>query len=171
MAETLAYQIFAGIRVKLQWHRPSLCPASAVDPVFLILRAHTPEAYFPGALGVALPLEGRHAWVFYDRVQRAAWDDKHLTALLAHVLAHEVAHLLQGTIRHSESGILKARWSDWEIAQMAILPLAFTPSDALLVQQGAEKRRSHAVSNPFTRVPTDRSDGTSLASEGALAVP
>ena len=82
-----------------------------------------------------------------------------------------VPHVLQGTIHHSENGILKERWSDWEIAQMAFLPLAFTPSDALLVQQGTEKRRSHAVSNPFTRAPTNRSEATSLASEGALAVP
>jgi hypothetical protein len=139
--------MFAKIRVRLQWHEPPVCPAGAGDPVALMLTSFTPEAYFHGALGVALPLEGTHAWVFYDRVLRASPDDTYLAALLAHVMAHEIAHLLQGIIRHSESGILKARWSGTDCARMASFPLMFTREDAILIHQGLEERRARLISN------------------------
>jgi hypothetical protein len=87
-----------------------------------MLTSLTPEAYFHGALGVALPLEGTHAWVFYDRVLLASPDDAYIAALLAHVMAHEIGHVLQGIIRHSESGILKAHWSGTDCARV-LLPL------------------------------------------------
>jgi len=146
-AEKLASEMFGKIRVRLQWHEPPVCPAGAVDPVFVMLTSLTPDADFPGALGVALPLEGSHAWVFYDRAQRAARDDIGLTALLAHVMAHEIAHELQGIIRHSESGILKAQWSGTDRARMASFPLMFTREDAILIHQGLEERRARLISD------------------------
>jgi hypothetical protein len=152
-AATLTNQMFAAIRVELRWHEPPLCPAKAARPVFLTFAIHTPEAYFRGALGVALPLEGSHAWVFYDRAQRAARDDIGLTALLAHVMAHEIAHVLQGTIRHSESGILKANWSDTDCARMAYFPLKFTREDEILIHKGLEERRARLTSRGSAGVP------------------
>jgi hypothetical protein len=144
-AEKLANDMFAKIRVRLQWHEPPVCPAGVGDPVALMLTSLTPDAYFQGALGVALPLEGTHAWVFYDRVLRASQDDAYLAALLAHVMAHEIAHVLQGMIRHSESGILKAHWSGTDCARMASFPLMFTREDAILIHQGLEERRSRLI--------------------------
>jgi hypothetical protein len=167
-AEKLASEMFAKIRVRLQWHEPPVCPAGAADPVFLTLVTHTPEAHSPGALGVALPLEGSHAWVFYDRIQRAGRDDTGLTALLAHAMAHEIAHLLQGINRHSESGILKAHWSGTDCARMAFFPLMFTPEDASLIHRGLEERQSRLVSSGSAGVPTNRSDETWGRSESWL---
>jgi hypothetical protein len=97
-AKALTSQMFAAIRVRIQWHEPPVCPSGASDPVFLTLVTHTPEAHFPGALGVALLPEGSHAWVFYDRVLEADLDDNYVAALLAHTMAHEIAHVLQGLI-------------------------------------------------------------------------
>ena len=121
-AETLAGRMFAAIRVTVKWHDPPVCPAGAETPIFLTLQTRTSETQLPGALGVALPLEGSHARVFYDRVLRASSEDNHAAALLAHVIAHEIAHVLQGIIRHSESGILKARWSATDCTRMASFP-------------------------------------------------
>ena len=157
-AATLTNQMFVAIRVVLRWHEPQLCPARAAAPVFLTFAIHTPEAYFRGALGVALPLEGSHAWVFYDRAQRAARDDTGLTALLAHVMAHEIAHVLQGTTRHSENGILKAHWSDTDSARMAYFPLMFTREDGILIHKGLEERRARLVSNSSNGVPPDHAN-------------
>jgi hypothetical protein len=145
VAETLADRIFAFIGVKVQWHEPPVCPPGPEPPIFLLIQTSTPKAYLPGALGVALPLDGSHVWVFYDRVRQAVPDFR-VPALLAHVMVHEIAHVLQGINRHSVSGILKAHWSEWEIAQMSILPLAFTPADAILIRHGIEERRSHVPS-------------------------
>ena len=107
---------------------------------------------------MALPSEGSHSWVFYDRVLRAGPDDSHVAAVLAHAMAHEIAHLLQGINRHSETGILKAHWSGTDCARMAFFPLMFTPEDALLIHRGSEERHSRLVSNGSAGVPINRSD-------------
>jgi hypothetical protein len=116
-------------------------------------------------------LEGSHAWVFYDRAQRAARDDIGLAALLAHVMAHEIAHLLQGTIRHSESGILKANWSDTDCARMAYFPLKFTREDGILIHKGLEERWARLMLSGSAGVPINRSDEIWAHKERSLPVP
>ena len=168
-AEMLADRIFSSIRVSVHWYEPPVCLATKEIPIFMVIWTGTPKTYLPGALGVALPLEGTHAWVFYDRVWGSVPDSR-VPALLAHVMVHEIAHVLQGINRHAESGILKASWSEREIAQIALLPLAFTPTDATLIHLGIEERRSRLVSNRFARVP-NRSSAIWPLGKGALAVP
>ena len=169
-AEKLTSRMFAAIRVRLQWHEPPVCPAGAADPVFVTLQTRTPEGDFPGALGVALPREGSHAWVFYDRVLRAGPDESHVAALLAHAMAHEIAHVLQGINRHSEGGILKAHWSGTDCARMAYFPLMFTGEDALLIHHGLEERHSRLVSSGSVGVPIGRSDEIWARKEASLPV-
>ena len=170
-AETLASQMFCRIRVRLQWYGPPVCPAGAADTIFVMIQTHTPEGKFPGALGVALPLEGSHASVFYDRVLPAGPGDSRVAALLAHVMAHEIAHLLQGIVRHSESGILKARWSATDLARMAYFPLMFAPEDAILINHGLEERHARLVSSGFAGAPSNRSDEIGARKERSLLVP
>jgi hypothetical protein len=43
---------------------------------------------------------------------------------------------MQGVVRHSESGILKAQWSSDDFKEMMYFKLAFTPSDVTLIHQG-----------------------------------
>jgi hypothetical protein len=52
-----------------------------------------------------LPYEGTHIVIFYDRVQAAIAPGR-VTTLLAHVMAHEVTHMLEGIPRHSAEGVL-----------------------------------------------------------------
>jgi hypothetical protein len=170
-AEKLAGEMFAKIRVRLQWHEPPVCPAGASDPVLLTLETQTVETHFPGALGAALPSEGSHAWVFYDRVLRAGLDDNYVAALLAHAMAHEIAHVLQGINRHSESGILKAHWSDTDCARMTFFPLMFTREDALLIHRGLKERHSRLVSNGSAGIPINQSDEIWARRERSLPVP
>ena len=50
--------------------------------------------------------------VFYNRV--AGFEDRvHMPEFLGNVLAHELAHALQGVARHSLEGLMKAVWSGW----------------------------------------------------------
>jgi hypothetical protein len=170
-AETFAGQLFASIRVKIEWRGPRICSAGARDPVFLMIQERTPESYFPGALGVALPLEGSHAWVFYDRVRQATPDDHLLSALLAHVMAHEIAHVLQGIIHHSETGILRAHWSETDCARMAFFPLMFTRTDAILIHHGLEERHTRLASKPSAGIPMNRSNTISAPRERLLPLP
>ena len=57
-------------------------------------------------LAYALPFEGTHIVVFYDRVEECVRADLFPT-LLAYVLVHEITHILQEITRHSATGIMK----------------------------------------------------------------
>ena len=84
--------------------------------------------------------------VFYDRLHTyCATDPNGLPALLAHVLVHEITHILQGTDRHSETGVMKARWVAQDFDRMRIKPLPFTELDITLIQSGVDARSHNAA--------------------------
>ena len=60
--------------------------------------------------------------------------------LLAHVLVHEMTHILQGVSRHSETGVMKAHWDESDFGQMRIKALPFTEADIHLIQRGVDGR-------------------------------
>jgi hypothetical protein len=60
--------------------------------------------------------------------------------VLAHVIVHEVTHVLQGVSGHSDSGIMKAWWTPKDYEQMEWAPLPFTANDIALIQLGLAKR-------------------------------
>ena len=92
----------------------------------------------PGALAYALPYEGVHIRVFYDRVERVV---PGLTAVvLAHVLVHETTHILEGIYRHSDSGVMKAAWTKQDHLQMQVEALSFAPEDVKLIRLGLASR-------------------------------
>ena len=66
-------------------------------------------------------------------------------AVLAHVLVHEITHILQGLSRHSESGVMKARWDSQDFAQMSWKPLPFTAEDVDLIQRGLAARDARSL--------------------------
>lgn len=53
-----------------------------------------------------------------------------LGMLLGHVLAHEIAHLLLGTNSHSDTGIMRAHWSEQDLANASRYALLFTKAQA-----------------------------------------
>jgi hypothetical protein len=55
-------------------------------------------------------------------------------------MAHEITHVLQGIVRHSVSGVMKAFWDESDYSQMAWKPLAFTEYDVLLIQRAMDGR-------------------------------
>jgi len=60
--------------------------------------------------------------------------------VMAHVLVHEVAHVLQGVKRHSDNGVMKANWTGEDFAQMRRKALPFTADDIDLIQSGVGDR-------------------------------
>jgi hypothetical protein len=71
--------------------------------------------------------------VFYDRVARFP-DRQRMPEFLGHVLAHEFVHILEGVARHSDSGLMKARWDDDDCAQMARKPLPIGAEDVAMLR-------------------------------------
>jgi hypothetical protein len=84
----------------------------------------TPKTFHPGALAYALPYEGVHIEVFYDRIAQA--DPDLVPSLMAHVIVHEITHILQGIDRHSTGGIMQAVWGSSDYIQMKRGQLRYT---------------------------------------------
>ena len=137
-AEQIAASIFRSAGVVVAWHtwKPRATISSLA--VRVDLEERTPVDYLPEALAVAYPFADRSKCitVFCDRIRGRAKGDLVLqSALLAHVLVHEITHLIQGTDRHSETGIMKAQWDQTDREQMIRAPLSFTDEDLLLIHQ------------------------------------
>ena len=131
-ARMMTAAIFAAIGVNLEWRSPRRCPAEALR---ITLSTSTPEETCPGAMAYAMPFEGTHIVVLMDRIE-ARVSRRRMTVLLAHVMAHEITHMLQGCDHHSDSGLMKARWSSRDYDGMAWKPLPFTPNDVFLIRTG-----------------------------------
>jgi hypothetical protein len=136
-SRNIATQMFAGIGVGIEWRNESSCPAGAIRVSF---STRTPAELLPGALAYALPYEGTHIVIFYDRVHAAVVDPDRATALMAHVMAHEITHVLEGVSRHSAEGVLKAHWTTTDFSRMSWKPLKFADEDIVLIHLGLGKR-------------------------------
>lgn len=133
--------MFGAIGVRIDWHRPSSCPPDAIRIAY---RYQTDPLFMPQSLAYALPYEGIHIVMFYDRIQKQGRPGQSST-VLAHVIVHEITHVLQGVCRHSESGIMKATWTTDDYRQMVRGPLTFTDEDVHLIQKGLEARESRTA--------------------------
>ena len=136
-------QMFATAGVRIVWRdgAPSSAEISLEHPIIVHFVLHTPVSDHPGALAFALPYEGMHLRIFYDRVQYA--NPRWTQAVLVHVLVHEITHLLQGMDRHSETGVMKAHWTAEDYRVMTWRPLSFTAHDIELIHAGLQARNAH----------------------------
>jgi hypothetical protein len=124
-ARKTASAILAGAGIEAGWRHCSPEPGGAIeawcddalrfDEVIVRIAVAT-RATEPGSLGYSFVDTGRkRGWlaaVFVDRVASlaaAARVDR--AELLGRVIAHEIAHLLLGTTRHTRSGLMRARWT------------------------------------------------------------
>jgi hypothetical protein len=138
-ARRLAAEMFASIGVKLEWRSglPGDQPACgetlamdlALDP------GASDSARFP-ASALAYATVGSQQVVaihlFYNRIMSRR-DSDLKRALLAHVMVHEITHVLEGLARHSSEGIMKANWDEADFKAMMARPLHFAPEDVRLV--------------------------------------
>jgi hypothetical protein len=139
--------------VKIRWRLDSRhCSPQAI---VISLNRRTPPALMPGSLAYALPYEGLHIVVFYDRIAQDHRDL--LKSLLAHVLAHEITHLLQAESRHSGSGIMKARWEESDYEDMKHGRLALSAEDIDLIYRGlAARARANSCSRALASIPSQQ---------------
>lgn len=139
-ARDVASKMFSNIGVHINWR--SGCPtkpeAGAVVVEFV---TGTPATFKPGALAYALPYEGVHIRILADRL--APYSNPR--SVLAHVMAHEITHILQGEARHSEEGVMKAKWTVADFQAMSAKPLSFTAEDVELINRGMNNREAQIL--------------------------
>jgi hypothetical protein len=146
LAEQVASQMFSAAGVGIDWRQGLAgCPVEAIRITLSALSDHAPADLPANAMAYALPYEGNHIVIFYDRLQRKVKGTQ-ISSLLAHVLAHEVTHILQGIHRHSDRGLMKATWDGSDYQAMMWKPLPFTPEDIELIHRGLAARATRSAS-------------------------
>jgi hypothetical protein len=125
-----------GVNLKIR-HGLRSCPAGAIR---ISVTTQTPEDLNPGTLAYALPYEGTHIRVFYDRIAGRYPQDL-VPRVLAYVFVHEITHIIQGDSGHSDRGVMKAYWDADDLLGR---PLAFTPRDIDLIMRGLKRLAQRA---------------------------
>jgi hypothetical protein len=139
-AERLASKMFAGIGVTLNF-RTAAPEASETEVIVIEFVDRTPARLLPGAWADARTYEGVHIRIFWDRLQL----ERCSRQLLAHVMVHEITHILQHVDGHSAEGIMNARWTKQERLALESRPLRFTEEDVDLIYRGMECRGALAA--------------------------
>lgn len=130
-ASAQAARIFASIGVKVRWMTPATCDRST-GTVTVEFSYRRPM--HRGTLGYATPYAGRRVVLMGDNLH----DRRSYVASsrLAYTLVHEIAHVVQGIARHSETGIMKANWEPGDDAAMRNGSLQFASIDVELIRAG-----------------------------------
>ena len=130
----------AGIRIVWKFGRPDHAPCCKPQ---VVLEYETDTNRAPDVMGYAFP-NGDGSGGIKILYRRIVARRRRPEKVLAHVIVHEVTHMLQGIPRHAESGIMKALWSRKDYEQMDRSPLEFTAIDIQLIQAGVAKRIAKA---------------------------
>ena len=137
LAKHLAGKMFAAIGVSVEWKATADGPA---EPIFIEITSEAPEALMPGVLGYSVLHTSNRITIFLSRIENMEIP----ATVLAHVMVHEITHVLQGIGRHSETGVMQARWSGRDYCEMRRKPLPFAPEDLDMIYEGLAKRQGLA---------------------------
>jgi hypothetical protein len=140
-ARAEASKIFAQIGVRLEWRIGTKECAINEDAIAIHMSYDTPKTKLPNAFACASPYGERNIVVFYDRIKNEARNTG-TPHLLAYVFVHEIAHVVQGVARHSQSGIMKAGWEADDFFEMGNGRLHFTDEDVSLLYLGLDWHRT-----------------------------
>ncbi|HEX4769783.1 MAG TPA: hypothetical protein VH351_03065 [Bryobacteraceae bacterium] len=99
-----------------------------------------PKGIHSNALGISHPSrQDGHIEVFYSRIENFTPDFCRST-VLAYIMAHEIAHALEGIGRHAPTGVMKAEWNFEDLLEIRVGTLEFDTSAVELIRAGIEKR-------------------------------
>jgi hypothetical protein len=144
-ARARAAAMFREIGVTIDWTASTVRPGGADDtcgtPLVIQLENTAGARVSPEALAYATPFvnSGICIHVLMDRLTKER-DSELVTALLAHVLAHEITHVLERNNRHSANGVMKAHWDVKDYRRMQSRSLRFADEDVALIHRGIAER-------------------------------
>jgi hypothetical protein len=153
-AKKVAADILHPAEVDLLWKFGGLPRTVDAETLQIEFLEDAPPRFAANAMAYATPYRqgGTCIHVFYHRVEHIC--SRQITpALLGHVMAHEITHVLQGIACHSVSGVMKASWDSADYDIMAVGSLPFTAEDIHLIRDHWVSRitRGPASSNPVSR--------------------
>jgi hypothetical protein len=149
-AKACASQRLAQAGIALEWHDGPPDRDAGPEVIGITVVAEAPREYDSASRRDALAAARPYATgpmriqVFYDRLMAYGRNcGGHGSVVAGHVLAHEIGHVLEGVARHSQTGLMRARWSVDDMWQMMRQGLPFAREDLYLMRS-----RFHAVSRP-----------------------
>ena len=148
-ATHLASQIFASVGMRVEFHDPHNRRNDGQTGLELKLKveAQTPSGVEPGVLALSFPFRADGGIrVFYPKVQNYKPAECR-PPVLAYMMVHEIAHVLEGMQYHSRTGIMKMKWEGRDFGEIHKLKLAFEPDDVELMRAGIERRRAGMFGN------------------------
>jgi hypothetical protein len=142
-ARTLAAEMFAGVGVRIQWRAGQRAGSQLLQEGAIAVRLtlNTPDEFKTSVGAYTTPGKGVHITVLYQHLAWSLAKPGLAPALLAHVLVHEITHILEGIARHSEPGIMKANWTSDDYYEMQTKMLPFASEDVELIHRGLAQRR------------------------------
>lgn len=131
-----ATRMFARIGVRLESEKRNV--QSRGEGMVIHIRFIDDTPGHPGAMAFSNPFDPVPlVTVLYARILFATErSPERRAAILAHVLVHEIGHLLMRTNAHSPDGVMKAHWSYADQTRMAYRPLPFLLHDVDLILSG-----------------------------------
>jgi hypothetical protein len=148
-----ATRMFAGIGVRLESKKEIV--QSRSEGMVIQVRFIDDTPGHTGAMAFSNPFDPVPlVTVLYDRILLATErSPERRAAILAHVLVHEIGHLLMRTNDHSPDGVMKAHWSSADQTRMAYRPLPFLPEDVFMIRSGLALSSAIPVLKPPTVPP------------------
>ena len=164
VALAAAHAILRNAGIAVTWREDNAVPA----PEDVIVRIVTaPAEMLPGSLGFSLidveRRSGTLATVYADRVaELAAVSSADPGRLLGRAMAHEIGHLLLGTTRHADRGLMRGVWTSVELHREQPSDWSLSRKDAAGLRRGliARLRRPEQPDTLVARKKSDRGEGS-----------
>jgi hypothetical protein len=139
-ARTELTRIYGRAGFELVWDRRGAERPSTRVTVKIVSYLPQPNRAAPYVMGVTVKhSDGRLAYVVFNEV--VAFSRAHnvdLSTLLAHVIAHEVGHVLLPTGAHSPTGVMRATWDRSQIRDAQNGDLTFTAEEIHTIRAAAQ---------------------------------
>jgi len=144
--KNLAAQMLAPACIRLIWNsripehmHPAGCGAISPSITVVFASGQVSALRLLDAVGFSNVSDttGARVTIVYDRLPQQMRILPHRSApVLAHALVHEIAHVLQLANLHASSGIMKARWTIADYAEMEYHPMSFEAEDLKRIDAG-----------------------------------
>lgn len=147
----IAEKVLKQADVQLRWARLSKveptepmndCRERDLRVIDLRFVRKAPVSERRGTIAVSSPFTSRglRITIYWDRLleQYPTRDEGALRPVLGHVLAHEIGHILLGTMHHTTSGLMKASFTGEERSLLQVKPLKMEQVDIDTIQRNLD---------------------------------
>ena len=151
-AAAMFHEIGVDVRIRVG-SAPHPGAGTCGEPIEILLDDSTGYPGTADALAYAEPFResGSRVHIFVDRLVGRNRDPGFANILLAHVMVHEITHVLAQSVGHSESGVMKARWSREDYQCMKWHSLPFTREDVEGLRNSLAQRKDSSQRSKVAR--------------------